>query len=126
MHLDIEDSSLESLLQNYKDYIGESWVNGVVNIIGGCSFIVTIYSAKLVISGVEILLYIIAILLVIIGTVQVWRGTGKRKFDCSKLFADIKKLSTTESQYSLVAIVNSFEGEGANNQYSGSDPMKYR
>ena len=33
MHLDIEDSSLESLLQNYKDYIGESWVNGVVNII---------------------------------------------------------------------------------------------
>lgn len=38
MHLDIEDSSLESLLQNYKDYIGESWVNGVVNIIGGCSF----------------------------------------------------------------------------------------
>ena len=114
MHLDIEDSSLESLLQNYKDYIGESWVNGVVNIIGGCSFIVTIYSAKLVISGVEILLYIIAILLVIIGTVQVWRGTGKRKFDCSKLFADIKKLSTTESQYSLAAIVNSFEGEGAN------------
>ena len=79
MHLDIEDSSLESLLQNYKDYIGESWVNGIVNIIGGCSFIVTIYSAKLAISGVEILLYIIAILLITIGTVQVWRGTGKRK-----------------------------------------------
>ena len=114
MRLDIEDSSLESLLQNHRDHIGGSWISGVVEIVGGLSFILAIHSEKFEIFVLEIGCYIIASVLVVTGLLHFYKGTGKREYDVSKLLADIKKLSTTESQYSLVAIVNNFEGEAAN------------
>lgn len=114
MRLDIDDNSLHDMLQGKKDYIGGSWINGIVNVIGGISFAITIYSAKISVIWINILLYIIAIFLAVIGIGQLLEKAGKNSYNYEKLYNDIKKLSVSESQYSLVAILNDFEGDAAN------------
>lgn len=114
MKLDIDSNSLHDMLQGKKDYIGGSWINGIVYIIEGLSFVITIYSAKISIIAINILLYIMAFFLVGIGSIQFWKNSGKRRFDYEKLYNDIKALSSSESQYSLIAILNDFEGDSAN------------
>lgn len=64
MKLDIDSNSLHDMLQGKKDYIGGSWINGIVYIIEGLSFVITIYSAKISIIAINILLYIMAFFLV--------------------------------------------------------------
>lgn len=114
MRLDIDDNSLHYMLQGKKDYIGASWINGIVNVIGGISFVITIYSAKISVTWINILLYIVAFLLVGIGISQFLGKIGKNSYDYEKLYNDIKRLSISDSKYSLVAILNDFEGDSAN------------
>lgn len=114
MRLDIDDKSLHDMLQGKKDYIGGSWINGIVNVVGGMSFIVTIYSAKISLFWVNLFLYIVAIFLSVLGIIQFIKKSGNRSYDYEKLYDDIKKLSISDSQYSLVAILNDFEGDSAN------------
>lgn len=114
MRLDIDDNSLHDMLQGRKDYIGGSWINGIVNMVGGMAFAVTIYSAKISSFWINLFLYIVAFLLSGIGIAQFLKKIGKRAYDYEKLYDDIKKLSISDSQYSLVAILNNFEGDSAN------------
>ena len=114
MRLDIDDNSLHDFLQSKKNDIGGSWINGLVNIVAGISFVIAIYSAKFSMFWINFCLYIIAILLVVIGGVETWKNIGKKSYSYEKLYDDIKKLSIIESQYSLVAILNDFEGDYAN------------
>lgn len=114
MRLDIDDNSLHDMLQSKRDYIGGSWINGIINIVGGMSFTVTIYSAKISSFWINLFLYIVAFFLIGIGIVQFLRKIGKRAYDYEKLYDDIKKLSVSDSEYSLVAILNDFEGDSAN------------
>lgn len=114
MRLDIGDDNLHDLLQGKKDHIGESWISGAVNIVGGLSFAITLYSAKISSVWVNVFLYIIAIILIYIGSTQIFKSTGKRSYDYKKLYNDIKKLSTSDSKYSLIAILNEFQGDYAN------------
>lgn len=114
MRLDIDDNSLHDLLQGKKNDIGGSWINGIVNIVAGISFVVTIYSSNFPAFWLNFVLYVVALLLLGIGGVQVWKNTGKRFYSYKKLYNDIKKLSITENQYSLIAILNDFEGDYAN------------
>lgn len=110
MKLDIEDSSLRELLQKRKEYIGGSWVGSVGNIIAGISLALTVYSSNFPSTWVNISLYLLAAFFTLIGAVYLWKQTGKRAYNYKNLYNDIKCLSTTESQYSLVAILNDFEG----------------
>ena len=114
MRLDIDDNSLHDMLQGKKDYIGGSWINGIVNIVGGMSFAVTLYSAKISFFWINLFLYIVAFFLIGLGGVQFLKKIGKRSYNYEKLYDDIKKLSISDSQYSLVAILNDFEGDSAN------------
>ena len=93
MRLDIDDNSLHDLLQGKKNDIGGSWINGLVNIVAGISLVIAIYSAKFSIFWISFFLYIVAILLVVIGGVQVWKNMGKKSYSYEKLYNDIKKLS---------------------------------
>lgn len=113
MRLDIDDTSLHDLLQSKKNDIGGSWINGLVNGVTGISLVIGIYSAKISIFWIESFLYILAFLLIVIGGGQIWKNTGKRSYNYKKLYSDIKKLSV-ESNYSLVAILNDFEGDYSN------------
>jgi organic radical activating enzyme len=114
MRLDIDDKSLHYMLQGKKDYIGGSWINGIANVVGGMSFAITLYSAKISSFWINLFLYIVAFFLIGLGAVQFLKKIGKRSYDYEKLYDDIKKLSVSESQYSLVAILNDFEGDSAN------------
>lgn len=114
MQLDIDENSLHEMLQGKKDYIGGSWISGIVNVVGGMSFIVTIYSANVSLVWINVFLYILASFLVILGIVQFLKKIGKKSYNYEKLYEDIKKLSISDSQYSLVAILNDFEGDSAN------------
>lgn len=114
MRLDIDDNNLHNLLQEKKDHIGGSWINEIVNIGGGLSFIVTLYSAYISSLWVKFGLYAIASLVIGLGCFQLWKKTGKRSYNYEKLYDDIKNLSTSDTQYSLVAIMNDFEGDFAN------------
>lgn len=62
----------------------------------------------------NISLYLLSAFFTLIGAVYLWKQTGNRAYNYLNLYDDIKCLSTTESQYSLVAILNDFEGELAN------------
>lgn len=90
MRLDIDDNNLHDMLQGKKDYIGGSWINGIVNIVAGISFTVTIYSAKISLLWINILLYLISVFLIVIGGIQLWKNTGKRLYNYEKLYDDIK------------------------------------
>lgn len=114
MRLDIDDKSLHDMLQEKKNYIGGSWIDGIVNIGGGVSLIITIYSAKISLFWIEFFLYALAVCLIALGGVHFWKSIGKRSYNYEKLYDDIKKLSIAESKYSLVAILNEFEGDYAN------------
>lgn len=114
MRLDIDENSLHDMLQSKKDYIGGSWISGIVNIVGGMSFVVTIYSAKVSLVWINVFLYILACFLIVLGIVQFLKKVGKKSYNYEKLYDDIKKLSVSDSQYSLVAILNDFEGDSAN------------
>ncbi len=114
MRLDIDDNSLHDMLQGKKDYIGGSWINGIVNVVAGISFAITLYSARISSFWINFFLYIIAFFLIGLGGIQFWKKTGKRAYDYEKLYDDIRKLSISESKYSLVAILNDFEGDSAN------------
>lgn len=114
MRLDIDDNSLHDMLQGKKDYIGGSWINGVINIVGGMSFIITIYSAKISLLWIKLLLYVVAFFLGGIGIVQFFKNIGKQSYNYEKLYDDIKNLSVSDSRYSLIAILNNFEGDSAN------------
>lgn len=70
MRLDIDDNSLHDMLQGKKDYIGGSWINGIVNVVGGMSFAVTLYSAKISSLWINLFLYIVAFFLIGLGIVQ--------------------------------------------------------
>jgi len=114
MRLDIDDNSLHDLLQSKKEYIGGSWINGIVNVIGGISLAVTIYSAKIPLLLLSILLYLLAAFLFLFGGYSFFKNIGKRSYNFEKLYNDIKQLSISDNQYSLVAILNDFEGDSAN------------
>lgn len=114
MRLDIDDNSLHDMLQGKKDYIGGSWINGIVNVVGGMSFAVTLYSAKISSLWINLFLYIVAFFLIGLGIIQFAKKIGKKSYDYEKLYNDIKKLSISDNQYSLVAILNNFEGDSAN------------
>ena len=114
MKLDIEDNSLRELLQKRKEYIGGSWGGSVGNIIAGISLALTVYSSGFPSNWVNISLYLLSAFFTLIGAVYLWKQTGNRAYNYLNLYDDIKCLSTTESQYSLVAILNDFEGELAN------------
>ncbi len=114
MRLDIEDNSLHDLLLSKKEHIGGSWINGIVNVISGISLAVTIYSAKIPLIIISIPLYLFASGLIIFGLFQFYNNIGKRAYNFEKLYNDIKQLNVFENQYSLVAILNDFEGDSAN------------
>ncbi len=114
MRLDIDENSLHDMLQSKKEYIGGSWINGIVNVVGGMSFAVTIYSAKIPLFWINLFLCIVAFFLIGLGIAEFLKKVGKRSYDYEKLYDDIKKLSVSDSQYSLVAILNDFEGDSAN------------
>ena len=83
-----------------------------MDIVGGISFFITIGSANFC-RGITILLYIVAVIITVMGIRQLYMGC-KSKYNYEVLYKDIKKLSTSENQYSLVAILNEFEGDSAN------------
>lgn len=114
MRLDIDDNNLHNLLQEKKDHIGGSWINEIVNIGGGLSFVVTLYSSNISSHWIKFILYAVACLVIGLGCFQLWKKTGKRSYNYEKLYSDIKKLNTSDTQYSLVAIMNDFEGDFAN------------
>ena len=114
MQLNIDDNSLHDLLQSKKEYIGGSWINGILNTIGGISLALAVYSAKIEFLLIDVLLYFMALGIGIFGIYQIIKYSGKRAYDFEKLYEDIKKLNTFDNQYSLVAILNDFEGESSN------------
>jgi uncharacterized membrane protein len=77
MRLDIDDKSLHDMLQGKKDYIGGSWINGIANVVGGMSFAITLYSAKISSFWINLFLYIVAFLLIGLGAVQFSKKIGK-------------------------------------------------
>lgn len=114
MRLDIDDNSLHDLLLSKKEHIGGSWINGIVNFISGISFAVTTYSANIPSNLISCPLYLFAFGLSAFGFLQFFKNIGKRSYNFEKLYNDIKQLSVSENQYSLVAILNDFEGYSAN------------
>lgn len=114
MQLEIDENSLHDMLQSKKDYIGGSWISGIVNVAGGMSFVVTIYSAKVPVVCFNVFLYILACFLIILGIAQLLKKVGKKSYNYEKLYDDIKNLSVSDRKYSLVAILNDFKGDSAN------------
>lgn len=114
MKLEINDTSLFNYLSGKKKYIGYSSGSGIVNIVGGVSFAVTIFSSPINNNLLLILLYTLSGLLVVIGIAQIARRVFYKQYDYLRLYNEIKNLSVSESRYSLVAILNTFEGDSSN------------
>lgn len=113
MLMEINDNSLHDLLQSRKKYIGGSWITGLFQFISGISFCMSLNSSEFS-PWIKFFLYITAVFAILVSAVQIWNNIGKKSCNYEKLYNDIKKLSVAESQYSLVAIKNDFEGDYAN------------
>lgn len=114
MKLEINDTSLHNYLYGKKDYIGYSFGAGIVNVVGGFSFAITIFSSPIKNKLLLIFLYALSGLLLVIGAIQIIRRIFSENYDYLKLYNEIKHLSVSESRYSLVAILNTFEGDSSN------------
>ena len=110
MKLEIEYDKLNSLLLEKKEYIGRHPLEVIINIGGGISFGVTLYSAKIQNYFINTALYIVVLSMIVIGFLQL----RKCSYNSEKLIDDIKNLSVSNNKYSLIAIMNTYERNGPN------------
>ena len=113
--IEINESHLRELLERKKQYIDNEKKEIIYNTANIVGYLVTFYSAKDAICGlIKLLIIFVAFLNIYVLICSVKKCVGKNAYNHEKLYKDIIKLDMRNANYSLVAIMNDFEGETAN------------
>ena len=109
--IEIDEKNLLDLLERKKEHIGASWIGAIINLGSAVSFGVTLFTAKITIQWLKSLLFIV---LLINFAAAIYLLIKCFKYSFKKLYGDILLLDRSKNKYSLVAIMNDFEGDSAN------------
>ena len=112
--IEIDEKNLIDLLERKKEHIGGSWVGGIINLGSAFSFGVTLFTANISIQWLKSVLIIVLLINIVAAIFSLIKCLGKFAYKYNKLYSDILMLDRSKNKYSLVAIMNDFEGDCAN------------
>lgn len=119
--IEIDEKNLMDLLERKKEHIGGSWIGGIINFGSAVSFGITLFTANISIQWLKTVLIIVLVINIGAAFLSLIKCLT---YNYNKLSNDILSLDRSKNKYSLVAIMNDFEGDSANKvllQYYSND-----